>query len=55
MLRAAGDHLRELLRRRGELIPVGITWAALISVDLALVLGGVIGTLQRPASDCPWR
>ncbi|OBB93327.1 sensor histidine kinase [Mycobacterium sp. 852002-40037_SCH5390672] len=53
MLRAAADHLRELLRRRSELIPVGITWAALISVDVALVLGGVIGTLQRPVSDLP--
>ncbi|ASX02940.1 sensor histidine kinase [Mycobacterium intracellulare] len=53
MLRAAADHVRELLRRRSELIPVGITWAALISVDLALVLGGVIGTLQRPVSDLP--
>lgn len=53
MLRAAADHLRELLRQRSELIPVGITWASLISVDVALVLGGVIGTLQRPVSDLP--
>ncbi|ORA15402.1 sensor histidine kinase [Mycobacterium arosiense] len=53
MLRAAAYHLRELLRRRSELIPVGITWASLISVDVALVLGGVIGTLQRPVSDLP--
>lgn len=53
MLHAAADHLRELLRRRSELIPVGITWAALISVDVALVFGGVIGTLQRPVSDLP--
>lgn len=53
MLRAAANHLRELVRRRSELIPVGITWAALISVDVALVLGGVIGTLQRPTSDLP--
>lgn len=53
MLRVATDHLLELLRRRSELIPVGITWAALISVDVALVLGGVIGTLQRPVSDLP--
>lgn len=53
MLRAAADHVREQLRRRSELIPVGITWAALIAVDAALVLGGVIGTLQRPMSDWP--
>lgn len=53
MLHAAANRLREHLRRRGELIPVGLTWAALISVDAALVLGGVIGTLQRPAADLP--
>lgn len=53
MLRAAANYLREQLRRRSELIPVGITWAALISVDVALVLGGVIGTLQRPVADLP--
>lgn len=53
MLRAAMDHLREQLRRRSELIPVGITWASLIAVDVALVLGGTIGTLQRPAADLP--
>ncbi|OBK64526.1 sensor histidine kinase [Mycobacterium sp. 1165178.9] len=53
MLHAAANYLREQLRRRGELIPVGITWAALIAVDVALVLGGMIGTLQRPAADLP--
>lgn len=53
MLRAAADHLREQLRRRSELLPVGITWTSLIAVDVSLVLGGVIGTLQRPAADLP--
>lgn len=53
MSHAAANYLREQVRRRSELIPVGITWAALISVDAALVLGGVIGTLQRPAADLP--
>ncbi|OBH44364.1 two-component sensor histidine kinase [Mycobacterium intracellulare] len=53
MLRAAADRLREQLRRRSELIPVGITWTSLIAVDVSLVLGGVIGTLQRPAADLP--
>lgn len=53
MLRAAICHLREQLRRRGELIPVGLTWASLIAVDAALLLGGSIGTLQRPAADLP--
>ncbi|OMB97905.1 sensor histidine kinase [Mycobacterium colombiense] len=53
MSRAAVDHLREQLRRRSELLPVGITWTSLIAVDVSLVLGGVIGTLQRPAADLP--
>ncbi|BBY39822.1 hypothetical protein MMAN_39560 [Mycobacterium mantenii] len=53
MAHAAVNYLREQLRRRSELIPVGVTWAAMISVDAALVLGGVIGTLQRPAADLP--
>jgi signal transduction histidine kinase len=53
MFHAAANYLREQLRRRSELIPVGITWAALIAVDVALVLGGTIGTLQRPAADLP--
>lgn len=53
MVHAAANYLREQLRRRTELLPVGITWAAMIAVDVALVLGGVIGTLQRPAADLP--
>ncbi|MEB4212356.1 sensor histidine kinase [Mycobacterium sp. 94-17] len=53
MLRAAVGYLREQLRRRSELLPVGITWAAMIAVDVALLLGGTIGMLQRPHSDLP--
>lgn len=53
MVHAAANYLREQLRRRSELLPVGITWAAMIAVDVALVLGGVIGTLQRPNADLP--
>jgi signal transduction histidine kinase len=53
MLRAATTYLREQLRRRTELIPVGITWPSEISVDAVVVLGGVLATLQRPASDLP--
>lgn len=53
MLRAAVDYLREQLRRRSELLPVGITWTSLVAVDVSLVLGGVIGTLQRPPADLP--
>ncbi|TAM71799.1 histidine kinase [Mycobacterium sp.] len=53
MLRAAADHLREQLRRRSELIPVGITWTSLIAVDATELVAGVIAMLQRPASDLP--
>jgi signal transduction histidine kinase len=53
MLRAAADYLREQLHRRGELIPVGITWASIIAVDATEVLGGTIAILQRPAADLP--
>lgn len=53
MLRAATSHVRERLRQRGELIPVGLTWSSFIAVDAAVVLGGGIATLQRPAADLP--
>ncbi|OBG28837.1 sensor histidine kinase [Mycobacterium sp. 852002-51057_SCH5723018] len=53
MLRSAAAFLREQLRRRGELIPVGITWASFIAVDATEVVGGVIAILQRPTADLP--
>ncbi len=53
MLRAAADYLREQLRRRSELIPVGITWSSMIAVDGTVALAGVLATLQRPAADLP--
>jgi signal transduction histidine kinase len=53
MLRSAADHLRDQLRRRSELIPVGITWASFISVDVTHLGAGVIAILQRPAADLP--
>jgi len=53
MLRTATRHLREQFRLRSELIPVGITWAALITVDATEVGGGVIAILQRPTADLP--
>jgi signal transduction histidine kinase len=53
MVRAPADYLREQLRRRRELIPVGITWVSFIAVDATEVLGGVIATLQRPTADLP--
>lgn len=53
MLRSALDYLREQLRRRSELIPVGITWASFLAVDATEVGGGVIAILQRPTRDLP--
>ncbi|HWF28447.1 MAG TPA: histidine kinase [Mycobacterium sp.] len=53
MLRAATSYVREQLRRRTELMPVGITWPSMIAVDATVVLGGVLATLQRPAADLP--
>ncbi|WP_374023611.1 sensor histidine kinase [Mycobacterium sp. HNNTM2301] len=53
MLRAATRYLREQFRRRTELIPVGITWASLITVDATEVVCGVIAILQRPSADLP--
>lgn len=53
MLRVVARYLREQLRRRSELIPVGITWTAMVAVDATVVLGGVIATLQRPTADLP--
>ncbi len=53
MLRSVAGHVREQLRRRSELIPVGLTWSSLIAVDATVVLGGALATLQRPAADLP--
>ncbi|OBI87680.1 sensor histidine kinase [Mycobacterium sp. 1245805.9] len=53
MLRAAGDYLGERVRRRGELLPVGITWSFLLITDAIVILGGIVATLQRPAADLP--
>jgi signal transduction histidine kinase len=53
MLHAATSYVRERLRERRELIPVGITWSSMIITDALVVLGGVLATLQRPASDLP--
>ncbi|OCB32177.1 two-component sensor histidine kinase [Mycobacterium malmoense] len=53
MLRAATTYVREQLRRRSELIPVGLTWTSFIAVDVSHVGGAVIAILQRPAADLP--
>ena len=52
-MRSATGYVREQLRRRSELIPVGITWPTMITVDALVVLAGLAATLQRPAADLP--
>jgi signal transduction histidine kinase len=53
MMRGVADRLRALVRKRGEQIPVGITWSVLLILDAILIVGGVIAALQRPAADLP--
>ena len=53
MLHAARALLRDRLRAQGELIPVGITWSSMVITDGLVIFGGLLATLQRPASDLP--
>src|SRR5947209_2482312 len=53
MMGSAANRLRALVRKRGEQIPVGITWSVLLILDSIVIVGGVIATLQRPAADLP--
>jgi signal transduction histidine kinase len=53
MLQGAAAFVVERIRRKSELIPLGITWASLISVDVTMVAGAVIAAWQRPAADLP--
>jgi signal transduction histidine kinase len=53
MLRAATDHLRNRIRERSELMPVGITWSFLFITDAIVLVGGTVAILQRPCTDLP--
>jgi signal transduction histidine kinase len=53
MLRAARALLQDRLRAQGELIPLGITWSSMVITDGLVIFGGLLATLQRPASDLP--
>ncbi|BBZ72762.1 sensor histidine kinase [Mycobacterium paraseoulense] len=53
MLRGATRYAREQFRRRSELIPVGLTWASLLAVDVSHVGGALIAIAQRPSADLP--
>jgi signal transduction histidine kinase len=53
MLRAATASVRERIRRRAELVPLGFTWAFVVAVDVTLIGGCIIATVQRPTADLP--
>jgi signal transduction histidine kinase len=53
MLRAATRLVRDRIRRRGEMVPLGFTWAFVVTVDTTAVAGCVLAALQRPAADLP--
>jgi len=51
MLGAVMRHVRKQFRQRGELLPLGFTWAFVVTVDFTVIGLCVIATLQRPAAD----
>ena len=53
MLRVVTGFVRERIRRRGELVPLGFTWTFVVVVDVTLIGGCIIATLQRPIADLP--
>ena len=54
MLRAATGFVRDRIRRRGELVPLGFTWAFVIDGRCRpSSVGCVVATLQRPTADLP--
>jgi signal transduction histidine kinase len=53
MLRVVPEYVRGLIQRRGDLIPVGHSWATVLVTDTTMVLILVGSILQRPQSDLP--
>lgn len=51
MLRATTEYVRDRLRKRAELIPLGFSWSFVVTVDACVVFVAVMSTLQRPNSD----
>jgi signal transduction histidine kinase len=49
--RGVTTYVRDRIRQRGELIPLGFSWAIVIATDVAMVLVIVVATVQRPAAD----
>jgi signal transduction histidine kinase len=53
MLEAATRYLRAWARTQEARIPGGFSWPFVLTVDITMVVIGVIATLQRPMSDWP--
>lgn len=53
MLGAATGYLRERIRQRGEVLPLGFTWVFVAVVKVTVVGLCVTAALQRPAADLP--
>jgi signal transduction histidine kinase len=53
MLRVTSEHVRDLIQRRGDLIPVGHSWATVLVTDATMVLIVVASIVQRPQTDLP--
>lgn len=51
VLRAVTTYVRDRIRQRGELIPLGYSWAVVIMTDAAMALVAVVSTVQRPGTD----
>lgn len=53
MLEAATRYLRAWARTQEARIPGGFSWPFVLTIDVTMVVIGVIATLQRPMSDWP--
>jgi signal transduction histidine kinase len=53
MLGAVMRHVRDVLRRKAERIPLGYSWSFVVAVDVTIVATGIVAVLQRPAVDLP--
>jgi signal transduction histidine kinase len=51
VLRAVATYVRDRIRRRGELIPLGFSWAIVIVTDCAMILVLLVATMQRSGAD----
>lgn len=53
VLRATAEYVRDRLRKRAELIPLGYSWSFVMTIDASVVFVAAISAVQRPGSDLP--